>query len=133
MEIFADTFSHEGEGLKSGVDVAPVAYWSAVVMAGVRLGRRFVLHDKIMTSQAFIYSFHSACSKIYHQFWQKNDVFYVNNSHNHVPSSLWNCPLFEHWTLLQVCSNRHHLLPSLLPTARPSDLPKSPLVRTFPQ
>lgn len=40
MEIFADTFSHEGEGLKSGVDVAPVAYWSAVVMAGVRLGRR---------------------------------------------------------------------------------------------
>ena len=42
MEIFADTFSHEGEGLKSGERVAPVAYWSAVVMAGVRLGRRFV-------------------------------------------------------------------------------------------
>lgn len=51
MEIFADTFSHEGEGLKSGVDVAPVAYWSAVVMAGVRLGRRFDVHDKIMTSR----------------------------------------------------------------------------------
>ena len=47
MEIFADTFSHEGEGLKSGERVAPVAYWSAVVMAGVRLGRRFVLDDKI--------------------------------------------------------------------------------------
>ena len=133
MEIFADTFSHEGEGLKSGERVAPVAYWSAVVMAGVRLGRRFVLDDKIKTSQAFIYSFHSPCGKIYHQFWQKNDVFYVNNSYNYVPSSLWNCSLFEHWTLLQVCSNCPDLLPSLLPTARSSDLPQSPLVRAFPQ
>ena len=47
MEIFADTFSHEGQGLKSGERVDSVAYWSAVVMAGVRLGRSFVLHDKI--------------------------------------------------------------------------------------
>ena len=38
MEIFADTFSHEGKGLKSGERVDSVAYWSAVIMAFVRLG-----------------------------------------------------------------------------------------------
>ena len=47
VEIFADTFSHEGQGLKSGERVDSVAYWSAVVMAGVRLGRNYVLLDKI--------------------------------------------------------------------------------------
>ena len=86
-----------------------------------------------LTSQAFIYSFHRPCGKIYHQFWQKNDVFYVNNSYNYVPSSLWNCSLFEHRTSLQVCSNCPDLLPSLLPTARSSDLPQSSLIGTFPQ
>ena len=43
VEIFADTFSHEGQGLKSGEKVDSVAYWSAVVMAGVRLGRNLRL------------------------------------------------------------------------------------------
>ena len=43
VEIFADSFSHEGQGLKSGERVDSVAYWSAVVMAGVRLGRNYVL------------------------------------------------------------------------------------------
>ena len=47
VEIFADTFSHEGQGLKSGEKVDSVAYWSAVVMAGVRLGRNCALDDKI--------------------------------------------------------------------------------------
>ena len=37
-KIFADTFSHEGKGLKSGERVDSVAYWSAVIMAFVRLG-----------------------------------------------------------------------------------------------
>merc|ERR1719225_1398921 len=30
VEIFADSFSHEGQGLKSGERVDSVAYWSAV-------------------------------------------------------------------------------------------------------
>lgn len=38
VEIFADTFSHGGQGLRTGVQVDTVAYWSAVVMALVRLG-----------------------------------------------------------------------------------------------
>lgn len=40
VEIFADTFSHEGHGLKHGVEVDIVAYWAAVIMAMVRLGQK---------------------------------------------------------------------------------------------
>ena len=40
VEIFADTFSHEGHGLKHGVEVDIVAYWAAVIMAMVRLGKK---------------------------------------------------------------------------------------------
>ena len=39
VEIFADTFSHSSVGgLKHGREVDTVAYWSAVIMGGVRLG-----------------------------------------------------------------------------------------------
>ena len=39
VEIFADTFSHARVGgLKHGMEVDTVAYWSAVIMGGVRLG-----------------------------------------------------------------------------------------------
>ena len=49
VEIFADTFSHEGQGLQHGVQVDSVAYWSAVIMAAVRLGEShhhhfFIIH-----------------------------------------------------------------------------------------
>ena len=40
VEIFADTFSHaRAGGLKHGREVDTVAYWSAVIMGGVRLGQ----------------------------------------------------------------------------------------------
>ena len=39
VEIFADTFSHNGKGLRHGEKVDTVAYWSAVIMAMVRLGQ----------------------------------------------------------------------------------------------
>ena len=40
MEIFADTFSQRtAGGLKHGHEVDTVAYWSAVIMGAVRLGR----------------------------------------------------------------------------------------------
>ena len=39
VEIFADTFSQtRAGGLKHGREVDTVAYWSAVIMGGVRLG-----------------------------------------------------------------------------------------------
>ena len=44
VEIFADTFSHHGEGLKHGIEVDSVAYWSAVIMAVVRLGKEMFGH-----------------------------------------------------------------------------------------
>ena len=41
VEIFADTFSERSEGgLKHGHEVDTVAYWSAVIMGGVRLGEK---------------------------------------------------------------------------------------------
>ena len=40
VEIFADTFSHARVGgLQHGREVDTVAYWSAVIMGGVRLGQ----------------------------------------------------------------------------------------------
>lgn len=42
VEIFADTFSHaRAGGLKHGREVDTVAYWSAVIMGGVRLGQSY--------------------------------------------------------------------------------------------
>ena len=45
VEIFADTFSHaRAGGLKHGREVDTVAYWSAVIMGGVRLGQSDTRH-----------------------------------------------------------------------------------------
>ena len=51
VEIFADTFSHHGEGLRHGEEVDSVAYWSAVIMAVVRLGRKSNSKCKCLQSE----------------------------------------------------------------------------------
>ena len=68
VEIFADTFTERSHGgLKHGHEVDSVAYWSAVIMGGVRLGQHLSVVRNYPKLLLFC-SCHPPCCHVHHKF-----------------------------------------------------------------